>query len=478
MNPEPDQEDNQFVPPKPDVIGKIIGVQGPVVDVRFDKAEDVPGINDVLETQTKYGEKVVMEVAEHLPGHVARCISLNSTINLQRYTPAKPLGSAVQVPVGNETFGRILNVTGDPYDKRPPVDCKKRMPIRKKKEMTYLNPDAIESGFSVLETGIKIIDLLFPMLKGSKSGVLGGAGMGKSVLTLELIHNIATRHSGASVFTGVGERIREGNELYYEIKHAGLLDKVVMVYGQMNEPPGARFGVVSTGITIAEEIQKQNKDVLFFVDNVFRFVQAGAEISTLLGRVPSETGYQPTLAMEVAEFQERIRSIPGRGSITAVEAVYVPADDLTDPSVVAIFSFLDSVMVLSRERIQLGLYPAIDPLQSSCGNLDPQIVGMRHFDISQEVIRIFNKYEELRRIVAVVGVDELSKADRTLFDRARKLQFFLTQPFFVAESYSGMKGEYVTLKDNLDSCERIIDGRVDRISEEKFYMIGSVTKII
>ncbi len=459
-------------------LGKVIAVQGPVIDVLFLTSDAVPPINDVLQTATCDGEKVVMEVAEHLPGNMTRCISLNSTINLQRYAVAVPLGAAVEVPVGDECFGRILNVLGDPYDKQPPVQAKRKMPIRQTKENFYINPDAMGSKFVVLETGIKIIDLLFPMVKGSKSGVLGGAGMGKSVLTLELIHNIATRHKGASVFTGVGERIREGNELYFEIKHAGLLDKVVMIYGQMNEPPGARFGVVSTGITIAEEIQKQNKDVLFFVDNVFRFVQAGAEISTLLGRVPSETGYQPTLAMEVAEFQERIRSVPGRGSITAVQAVYVPADDLTDPSVVAIFSFLDSVMVLSRERIQLGLYPAIDPLLSSSGNLDPFITGQRHFDISQEAIRIFNKYEELRKIVAVVGVDELSRADRTLFDRARKLQFFLTQPFFVAESYSGMKGEYVTIKQSLDGCERIIDGRVDKISEEKFYMQGSLDKII
>ncbi len=459
-------------------VGCVISVQGPVVDVRFNSVEEVPAVNHVLETKTYDGQKIVMEVAEHLPGNITRCISLNSTINLQRSAPARSLGASVQVPVGNETFGRILNVLGEPYDKKPPVQAKRYMPIRQKRESLYINPDAAGSKFQVLETGIKIIDLLFPMVKGSKSGVLGGAGMGKSVLTLELIHNIATRHKGASVFAGVGERIREGNELYYEIEHAGLLDKVVMVFGQMNEPPGARFGVVSTGITIAEDIQKQNKDVLFFVDNVFRFVQAGAEISTLLGRVPSETGYQPTLAMEVAEFQERIRSIPGRGSITAVEAVYVPADDLTDPSVVAIFSFLDSVMVLTRERIQLGLYPAIDPLLSSCGNLDPSIVGQRHFDLAQEVVRIFNKYEELRRIVAVVGVDELSRADRTLFDRARKMQFFLTQPFFVAESYSGMKGEYVTTKQSLDGCERIVDGRVDRIPEEKFYMQGSLDKIL
>ena len=457
--------------------GKVISVQGPVIDVKFESAEHVPAINYVLQTYTRDGEKIVMEVAEHVPGNIARCISLKSTINLQRSAPAEPLGGAVQIPVGDNCFGRILNVMGEPYDKKPPVKSDYTMPIRQTRQNLYVNPEAAGSTFEVLETGIKIIDLLFPMVKGSKSGVLGGAGMGKSVLTLELIHNIATRHKGASVFTGVGERIREGNELYYEIKHAGLLDKVVMVYGQMNEPPGARYGVVNTGITLAEEIQKQNKDVLFFVDNVFRFVQAGAEISTLLGRVPSETGYQPTLAMEVAEFQERIRSVPGRGSITAVQAVYVPADDLTDPSVVAIFSFLDSVMVLSRERIQLGLYPAIDPLLSSSGNLDPQIVGKRHFDLAQEVIRIFNKYEELRRIVAVVGVDELSKADRTLFDRARKMQFFLTQPFFVAESYSGMSGQYVTIKQSLDGCEKIIDGRVDRISEEKFYMQGSLDTI-
>jgi F-type H+/Na+-transporting ATPase subunit beta len=459
-------------------VGKVVSVQGPVVDVVFEKAEDVPAINHVLETYTIDRERIVMEVAEHVPVNKARCISLNSTINLQRYAICKPLGAAVEIPVGDNCFGRILNVLGEPYDKKPPVQSERKMPIRQKKENVYINPDSVGGKFEVLETGIKIIDLLFPMVKGSKSGVLGGAGMGKSVLTLELIHNIAKRHKGASVFTGVGERIREGNELYHEIKEAGLSDKVVMVYGQMNEPPGARFGVVNTGITLAEEIQKQNKDVLFFVDNVFRFVQAGAEISTLLGRVPSETGYQPTLAMEVAEFQERIRSVPGRGSITSVQAVYVPADDLTDPSVVAIFSFLDSIMVLSRERIQLGLYPAIDPLLSSCGNMDPFIVGQRHFDIAQEIIRIFNKYEELRKIVAVVGVDELSRADRTLFDRARKMQFFLTQPFFVAESYSGMKGEYVTIKQSLDGCERIIDGRVDRISEEKFYMKGSLDGIL
>lgn len=457
--------------------GSVVGVQGPVVDVSFEHKEDVPPIHHVLESYTRSGSKIVMEVAEHLAGNIARCISFNSTLNLQRDARAVPLGASVEIPVGNQTFGRLLNVLGEPYDKKPPVESTHKMPIRRSLEGIYLNPDALDIKMEVLETGIKVFDLLFPMIKGSKTGILGGAGMGKSVLTLELIHNMVTKHQGACVFTGVGERIREGNELYHEIKNANLMDKVVMIFGQMNEPPGARYGVVSTGITIAEEIQKQNKDVLFFVDNVFRFVQAGAEISTLLGRVPSETGYQPTLAMEVAEFHERIRTIPARGSITAVEAVYVPADDLTDPSVVAIFSFLDNVIVLSRDRIQQGLYPGIDPLLSSCGNMDVTIIGQRHFNLAQETIRIFNKYEELRRIVAVVGVDELPKADRALFDRARKLQYFLTQPFFVAESYSGIKGRYVTLKQNLDGCERIIDGRYDRIPESKFYMQGSVDNI-
>jgi F-type H+-transporting ATPase subunit beta len=330
--------------------------------------------------------------------------------------------------------------------------------------------------FEVMETGIKIMDLLFPLVKGSKNGILGGAALGKSILTLEIIQHIVKKYQGSCVFVGVGERIREGNELYFELLKHDVLSKTMMVFGQMNEPPGARFSVAMTGITMAESIQRKNKDVLLFVDNIFRFIQAGAEISTLLGRVPSETGYQPTLVSEASEFHERIRTAQeSGGSITSVEAVYVPADDLTDPAVVAIFSFLDSILVLSREKIQLGLYPAIDPLLSSCANLDIDIVGKRHFQIAQEVIRIFQRYEELRRIVLVVGIDELSAADRIIYERARKLQNFLTQPFFVAEAYTGKKGEYVSLEETLEGCESIINGKVDQRPEEEFYLIGALT---
>ncbi len=323
----------------------------------------------------------------------------------------------------------------------------------------------------ILETGIKIIDLLFPFAKGGKIGVLGGAALGKSILMLELIHNIVQRHKGVCVFTGAGERIREGNELYFEFVKQKIIDKIMMVFGQMNEPPGTRFEIAATGITLAENLQEQNHDVLFFIDNVFRFVQAGSEISTLLGRVPSETGYQPTLTSELGDFHERIRSKES-GSITSIEAVYVPADDLTDPAVVTIFTYLDSIMVLSREKIQLGLYPAIDPITSSSNTLDPEIVGGEHFEITQECLKIFAKYEELRRIVAVIGIEELSKTDRVLYDRARKLQNFLTQPFFVAEIYTGRPGKYVPIHDTLDTCGKIISGRLDSVPEEKFYMIG------
>ena len=321
----------------------------------------------------------------------------------------------------------------------------------------------------IVETGIKMIDLLFPVVRGSKTGIIGGAGCGKTVVIMELIHNIVEEHEGACVFTGIGERIREGNELYYEFQHAGILDKIMMAFGQMDEPPGARFNIVMTGIALAEYLQNTGREVLLFMDNVFRFVQAGAEISTLLGRTPSETGYQPTLSSEVGDVHERIK-----GSVSAFEAVYVPADDVTDPAVVAVFSYLDAVMVLSRERTQLGLYPAIDPLQSSCSNLDAAIVGQRHFDMAQETLRIYTKYDELRRIVAVIGVDELSKADRTLYDRARKIQNFLTQPMSVAETFTGRKGEFVKIEETLDGIDMIVSGRVDSRSEDDFYMIGKI----
>jgi F-type H+-transporting ATPase subunit beta len=452
--------------------GRIISVQGPVVDVRFEKEEHVPNLYEAIETKSFDGRRIIMEVAEHMKDNVVRCISLASTLNLQFNAPANATGDVVRIPVGREVFGRIVNVLGEPIDGKGPITATETSPIRKGAASIRLNPDMLSGEKpKLLETGIKAIDLLSPFTKGSKTGILGGAALGKSILMLELIHNIVQRHKGVCVFTGAGERIREGNELYFEFVKQKIIDKIMMAFGQMNESPGTRFEIASTGITLAENLQDQNNDVLFFIDNVYRFVQAGAEISTLLGRVPSETGYQPTLTSELGDFHERIRSKES-GSITAIEAVYVPADDLTDPAVVTILTYLDSVMVLSRERIQLGLYPAIDPLASSSNALDPAIVGKEHFEIAQECLKVFAKYEELRRIVAVIGIEELSKTDHVLYDRARKLQNFLTQPFFVAEVYTGRQGVYVPLQDTLDGCNKIVSGRLDAVPEEKFYMIG------
>jgi len=454
--------------------GRVISIQGPVVEVRFNPTGELPAIHEIIETHTYDGQKVVLEVEEHLQNHVAKCFALTSTVNVPRNAQATALGSSMQIPVGKEMLGRVVNVMGEPIDRKGEVQAKLRLPIRKKVTFHESNPDDNYGGeCEILETGIKIIDLLYPLVKGTKSGVLGGAALGKSILTLELIHNVVERHQGACIFTGVGERIREGNELYYELEKTNLLDKVGMVFGQMNEPPGARFEVVLTGITMAEHLQAQKQDVLFFVDNVFRFAQAGAELSTLMGRIPSETGYQPTLFSEMGDFQERIRSRQD-GSITAIEAIFMPGDDPTDPAVVCIFSYLDSVMVLSRERVQAGLYPAIDPLSSSSVHLDPDVVGQRHFEVAEEALKVFHKYEELKRIVMVIGVDELSKADRLIFERARKLQNFLTQPFFTAEAYTGKKGEYVPLADTLEGCERILSGHLDDQPEEPLYMIGAL----
>lgn len=460
------------IDPNDPQIGRVVAVQGPVIDVQFKTAEAVPSIFEVLETHTMDGRRLVLEVQEHLPKHVVRCIAMGSTFNLRRYELARKAGLSIEIPVGKNCYGRIMNVLGEPIDRQGEIASDDYRQIRNTSVRKNVAKAGQSADVEVLETGIKIIDLLFPMIKGSKTGILGGAGLGKSVLILELIQHIVERHHGAYVFTGVGERMREGNELYHELEEHGLLDKGMLVYGQMNEPPGARFGVASTGVTLAESIQRENKDVLFFVDNIFRFVQAGAEISTLLGRVPSETGYQPTLSSEVSDFHERIRSMEGGGSITSIEAVYVPADDLTDLAVVTIFTYLDSIVVLSRERVQMGLYPAIDPLLSSSSNLDPDIVGERHYKAAREALKTFNRYEELRRIVSVIGVDELSKADRTIYDRARRLQNFLTQPFVVAEVFSGMKGQYVTLNQTISGTERILNGEVDKRPEEDFYMIG------
>ncbi len=454
--------------------GRVISIQGPIVEVRFEPSTELPAVHEIVETHAFDGEKVVMEVEEHLGNHVAKCIALASTINVPRNAVATAVGSSIRVPVGAAMFGRVVNVLGEPIDGKGEIQTDVRRPIRTALASAESDADAgRRDQREILETGIKIIDLLYPLVKGSKSGILGGAALGKSLLTLELIHNVVERHQGACIFTGVGERIREGNELYYELEKTKLLDKVSMVFGQMNEPPGARFEVVLTGITLAEYLQAQKLDVLFFVDNVYRFAQAGAELSTLLGRIPSETGYQPTLFSEMGDFQERIRSRQD-GSITAIEAAFMPGDDPTDPAVVCIFSYLDAIMVLSRERVQAGLYPAIDPLSSSSVHLDPDVVGARHFGIAEEVLRVLSKYEELKRIVTVIGVDELSKSDRLAFERARKLQNFLTQPFFTAEAYTGRKGEYVPLPETLEGCERILSGNLDDRSEEALYLIGAL----
>ncbi len=458
--------------------GQVIGVQGPVVEVRFPPEVQIPNVFEVVETRTHGGRTLSLEVTEHLPGNVARCVALGATLNLQYGAEATATRRTVEVPVGDEVFGRIINMLGEPIDRKGPVGGVQRAPVRRSVARYRLNPASLTGAEpEILETGIKIVDLLFPLVKGSKTACVGGAALGKTILTLEFIHNVVIEHEGVCVFAGVGERIREGNELYYEFVEQKIIDKVMMAFGQMNEPPGARFEAAFTGVTLAESLQERSEDVLFFVDNVYRFVQAGSEISTLLGRVPSETGYQPTLAAEVSEFQERIRQ-KDAGSITAIEAVYVPADDVTDPAVVTIFSHMDSIMVLSRERVQLGLYPAIDPLASASANLTPAVVGRRHFDIAQECLRVLTKYDELKRIVAVIGVEELSNADRIVYERARRLQNFLTQPFFVAEVYTGRKGEFVTVSDTLDGCERILTGKMDGLPEEKFYLIGSVDQAL
>ncbi|MCK5180853.1 MAG: F0F1 ATP synthase subunit beta [Candidatus Omnitrophica bacterium] len=453
-------------------LGKIISVEGPIVDIVFKSEKDIPNLYEAVETECFGGNKLMLEVVEHLENKIVRCVALGSTLNLQYNAVANSRGDTIRIPVGEELFGRIVNAIGEPIDRKGKIEAKEYAPIRRSISNIRLNPDRILGGEAeILETGIKMVDFLFPLIKGSKTGILGGAALGKSILVLEMIHNVVEEHEGACVFTGAGERIREGNELYFEFVKQGIIDKVMMAFGQMDEPPGARFEVAMTGVTLAEYLQDQNKDVLFFMDNVYRFVQSGAEISTLLGRVPSETGYQPTLASEVSDFQERIRSREG-GSITAIEAVYVPADDLTDPAVVTIFSYLDSILVLSRDKVQLGLYPAIDPLISSSSNLNTAVVGREHFNTAQECLKVLTKYEELRRVVMIIGIEELSKADRTLYDRAKKILNFLTQPFYVTEAYTGKKGEYVALKDTILGCQKIINGRADRMPEESLYLIG------
>lgn len=457
-----------------EIKGIVIAARGPIIDIRFKDKADLPAIYEVLQAEAANGKMIMMEVIEQMGKGVVRCIALTSTQGLRRNSVAIGHGSVISMPEANASYGRLMNAFGKPIDNKGDIKTDNYYPTRRREEGNAGEIDtSSEIAYKIMITGIKMIDFLFPLVIGSKTGILGGAALGKSILTLEIIHNVVKKSKAACVFTGAGERIREGNELYHELESRGILDRVALVFGQMDESPGARFEVVFSGITLAEAMQERGEDVLFFVDNVYRFAQAGAELSTLMGRIPSETGYQPTLVSEISEFHERIQSQPA-ASITAIEAVYVPADDLTDPAVVTIFSHLDATMVLSRDYVQKGLYPAIDPVSSFSSFLAPRIVGERHFRIAQDAKRLFQKYEELQKLVVVIGEEELSKSERTLYGRAQKLQNFLTQPFFVAEEYTGKKGEFVTLEETLDGCERIISGRADGQNKEKLYMIGAL----
>ena len=454
-------------------IGKIIAVRGPVVDVRFENVSDIPALHVVLDAENFVKKRVVLQVAEHLSKNDVRCISLSDTLNLQLNGKVINTKKPVNIRVGADLFGRIINVFGEPYDNGPPLTSTEFRVIRRPPRDEIFN---IKSKFGekseVLATGIKMVDLLFPLVKGSKTGVLGGAGCGKSVVILELINNIVKKHDGVCVFVGIGERIREGYDLYDELRTNNLLHKVKLVFGQMNEPPGARYECVNTGITLAEDLAEKNKDVLLFMDNVFRFVQGGQEISTLLGRVPGESGYQPTLSSEVNSVEERIRSIPGGGSITSYQAVYVPADDMTDPAVVAIFSCLDASLALSRDLAQRGFFPAINALASSSAFLSVRIIGERHYNLGQKLVALFAKHNSLKRIVQVVGIDEIPKEDQADYRRAEKLLNYMTQPFTVAEAFTGKKGEFVPLEDAIVDCENVLAGKYDKLGAQDFYLIG------
>lgn len=447
--------------------GKISQVVGVVIDVEF--SDRLPELFNALEI--KAGDrKVTLEVAQHLSENMVRTISLNSTDGLKRGMEVIDTGAPISVPVGDETQGRMFNVTGDPIDSKP-NKFSKRAAIHR-------NPPTLaeQSGETeILETGIKVIDLIAPITKGGKVGLFGGAGVGKTVLIQELINNIAKFHSGNSVFAGVGERTREGNDLYYEMEEAEVLDKTSLVFGQMNEPPGARLRVALSGLTMAEGFRDAGKDVLLFIDNIFRFTQAGSEVSALLGRLPSAVGYQPNLAQEMGELQERITSTK-KGSITSIQAVYVPADDLTDPAPATTFAHLDSTIVLNRALTEIGIYPAVDPLDSSSTILDPEIVGDEHYQVARDVQRILQRYKDLQDIIAILGMEELSDEDKLTVNRARRIQRFLSQPFFVAEKFTGNSGAYVSLKDTISDFKEILSGKYDDKPESWFYMKGSLKK--
>ena len=453
-------------------IGKVVQIIGAVVDIAFEK-DHLPNLLNAIEIDNN-GEKLVCEVAQHIGDDVVRCIAMSSTDGLVRGIDAVDTGSPITVPVGRGTLGRIFNILGEPVDNKPAPECEERWAIHREAPSYEEQAAANE----ILETGIKVIDLICPYLKGGKIGLFGGAGVGKTVLIQELINNIATEHGGISVFAGVGERTREGNDLYNEMTESGVLKKTAMVFGQMNEPPGARMRVALTGLTMAEYFRdKEKQDVLLFIDNIFRFTQAGSEVSALLGRVPSAVGYQPTLATEMGALQERITSTKD-GSITSVQAVYVPADDLTDPAPATTFAHLDATTVLSRSITELGIYPAVDPLESSSRILDPLIVGEEHYETARRVQEVLQKYKDLQDIIAILGMDELSDEDKLTVSRARKIQRFLSQPFSVAEQFTGMEGRYVPIAETVRGFREILDGLHDEIPESMFLFAGGIDEVV
>jgi len=451
------------------VTGSIVQIIGAVIDVAFPKNK-IPKVYDAL---TIKEHNLVLEVQQQLGDGVVRTIAMGSTEGLSRGLEVDNTGAPISVPVGDKTLGRIMNVLGDPIDEAGPVNADKHMPIHRKPP-AYTE---LSSEVEILETGIKVIDLLCPFAKGGKVGLFGGAGVGKTVNMLELINNIATEHEGKSVFAGVGERTREGNDFYHEMKESNVLDKVSLVYGQMNEPPGNRLRVALTGLTMAEGFRDEGQDVLFFVDNIYRYTLAGTEVSALLGRMPSAVGYQPTLAEEMGALQERITSTK-TGSITSVQAVYVPADDLTDPSPATTFAHLDATVVLSRQIAELGIYPAIDPLDSTSRQLDPLVIGQEHYDVARKVQAILQRNNELKDIIAILGMDELSEEDKKTVRRARRIQRFFSQPFFVAETFTGTPGVYVSLQETIRGFKGLIEGEYDHLPEQAFYMVGSIEEAV
>ncbi|MCR3758388.1 F0F1 ATP synthase subunit beta [Clostridium felsineum] len=455
----------------PEHVGKIVQVIGPVVDIKFD-AENLPDIYNSIEINMGNDQKLIAEVEQHVGDDVVRTIAMEGTDGLKRGMEAVDTGKPISVPVGENVLGRLFNVLGQTIDEAGDISTDQYYPIHRSApsfEEQSVQPE-------MFETGIKVIDLLAPYQRGGKIGLFGGAGVGKTVLIQELINNIAKEHGGLSVFTGVGERTREGNDLYYEMKDSGVINKTALVFGQMNEPPGARMRVALTGLTMAEYFRDKGQDVLLFIDNIFRFTQAGSEVSALLGRIPSAVGYQPTLANEMGALQERITSTK-QGSITSVQAVYVPADDLTDPAPATTFTHLDATTVLSREISNLGIYPAVSPLESTSRILDPRIVGEEHYEVANKVKHILERYQELQDIIAILGVDELSDEDRLLVGRARKVQRFLSQAFSVAEQFTGMKGQFVTVKDTIRSFKEILDGKCDDLPEAAFLFAGTIEDV-